>query len=58
MPSENYVNKSSTSTRVGNWGGRLEKRAKSTKVKDCAAETETLTVGLLYVYVFCDSCQT
>ena len=28
-------------------GGRLEKRAKSTKVKDCAAETETLTVGLL-----------
>ena len=46
MPSVN-INKGSTSTRVGNWGGRLEKRAKSTKVKDCAAETETLTVGLL-----------
>ena len=40
MPSVN-INKGSTSTRVGNWGGRLEKRAKSTKVKDCAAERDT-----------------
>ena len=46
MPSVN-INKGSTSTRVGNWSGLLGKRAKSTKVKDCAAETETLTVGPL-----------